>query len=532
MTSTHKIEFARSGTGSVLARTTRRGNESDLRFNSVSPPLRIYCPMLPFVDGPLKDYTDLPYAAAASVLWAAFWSPAGSAVDQESLANIILDDSAMEEAQQKLCDLQFSTTAFASASAAAAAIAKFVLCHTDEPAFILTDTKTLGITAKTATHAPNPDMSYVDDFSLGMVKTDTCSFVNMGILELVLAPRIIPEQRYDEGLQFMQAMVTLQALVCSKTPGLAPIVAEWKAQKPVPPATDVPMPALLKGRLMRAISSFLRSFSCPKTLLDYNVNNVLTFSFEREDILNDIIIKEYGLPSQVEALVTKHFLSYAAEFPNINTVLFRAHSGTEAFSIISEIKQATCPSVQWDIAGMKAINRALDTVVPQLLVDKHKNKGATERGELIMRAIALGSGPAGAPDGSALPSSAGTVSSYRANDADSLKYARSQQVADLGLTLAPYLATEPKQFVKAIKAISRSQLLFPQQLLHGTRATLVGAPREINAIPGLAKHKAEAMAFVLCASLDTSTNTLSVDDSLQPFVAKIDAEHKSMMDAL
>ena len=85
----------------------------------------------------------------------------------------------------------------------------------------------------------------------------------------------------------MQAMGTLQALVCSKTPGLSLIVSEWKAATPVPP-----MLKILKGRVMRAISSFLRSFSCPKALLDYNTDSGTDFSFEREDILNDVIAKE------------------------------------------------------------------------------------------------------------------------------------------------------------------------------------------------------------------------------------------------
>ena len=93
--STETVEFFESGAGTVVARTTRRGNLHVLKFDSTLPLLRSICPQMPFQDSPDKTYCTLPYTAAASVLWAAFTNENAAPADREKIFTNLLTDAAM-----------------------------------------------------------------------------------------------------------------------------------------------------------------------------------------------------------------------------------------------------------------------------------------------------------------------------------------------------------------------------------------------------------------------------------------------------
>ena len=104
---------------------------------------------------------------------------------------------------------------------------------------------------------------------------------------------------------------------------------------------------------------------------------------------------------------------------------------------------------------MKAANRPLATVVPQLRVGSNKPKLAQERSEfeLVMKAPALGVSTANSASADAQQATAGAgtqvpVVPHRGSDPETPQYARSGSAATLANAPAPYwhLQSAPKQF--------------------------------------------------------------------------------------
>ena len=126
---------------------------------------------------------------------------------------MVLDDSALTAAQQKLADLRFTTTSFVTTGVAAAAIAKFVRARKFVPEFVLDSTMAMAIPKPPGPSVPGPSMDYVEQIELGMIKDETdCScFINVGIFEMLAAcaPRILPASRYASSSHRMQSVGTM-----------------------------------------------------------------------------------------------------------------------------------------------------------------------------------------------------------------------------------------------------------------------------------------------------------------------------------
>ena len=96
------MTWVESGTGGVETRTNRRGSSHWVRYDDISPPLRSWCPSLPWDDSSTKDSTTLPYAAVASVMWAAFCNTQPDpALDKLGIFTRILDVSQLIERRHR-----------------------------------------------------------------------------------------------------------------------------------------------------------------------------------------------------------------------------------------------------------------------------------------------------------------------------------------------------------------------------------------------------------------------------------------------
>ena len=112
-------------------------------------------------------------------------------------------------------------------------------------------------------------------------------------------------------------------------------------------------------------------------LVKYDYTDLENFDFHREDMLTDIIEYEYGAPDRKTSLIVKHFLPYASVYPNIFKIVQQADSSPAAFAIAEDVKQVVCPQASWD-TGMALLDRALKDFIPELSMDLHKVKSASD----------------------------------------------------------------------------------------------------------------------------------------------------------
>ena len=192
------IEFDGLNTWGVAAVTTRRGNLHMLKFSSILSMLRSICPEMPFQDSPAKDFTTVPYTAAASVLWAGFRNVTVAAADKEPLTRRLLKAEAMQRVCDKLVELGFKLQVCACEALAAEAIASFVEEHPRETAFTLNASDLYEITkpGTAPTQKPPEDLSYCGQMTIGHLKQVTGSYIRVGVAKVILAPRICLKERY------------------------------------------------------------------------------------------------------------------------------------------------------------------------------------------------------------------------------------------------------------------------------------------------------------------------------------------------
>ena len=534
--STETVEFLEVGTGTIVARTSRRGNLHTLKFDTTLPLLRSICPQMPFQDSPDKTYCTLPYTAATSVLWAAFCNENASAVDRDKISANLLNDDAMTRVCRKLKDLGIRLDSFQSETVAAEALAAFVAKHPRELAFKLEPGDLVKISpARDAPGAKAPEeLSYYEDYAFGNIKQASGSYIRMGTLEMILAPRILLPERYDPDGQCMQALETLQQVVATHVTALKPKVDAWLVVKatgeaavaaaalaraqapagtPVPAAVVMPaMPSSLKSRLMRSTSTLINSFGCTMSLVAYDYTDLENFDFHREDMLTDIIEYEYGAPDRKTSLIAKHFLPYASVYPNIFKIVQQADSSPSAFAIAEDVKQVVCPQASWD-TGMALLDRALKDFIPELSMDLHKVKSASDKGALVITSATTG---ATRDTGDMHMAGTGGGDSRRQATTEIREFAKTAPVLQLALTIAPYLLTTPVQHTKAIVKAHRSKLPLIQQLMlaGNARKELPGAPKEIGRLRDLRGYTTTAMAYSICCE----------DDPVRGMVVPVDLE--------
>ena len=91
------------------------------------------------------------------------------------------------------------------------------------------------------------------------------------------------------------------------------------AHAQVPAAVVAPaMPSSLKSRLMWSTAALINSFGYTMPLVAYDCTDLENFDFHREDMLTDIVDREYeydfhreDMPDRKTSLIAKPFLPYA-----------------------------------------------------------------------------------------------------------------------------------------------------------------------------------------------------------------------------
>lgn len=124
-------------TGDVTATTDARGFH-DIVCLSAAPLLRQLVPSLPWQAGPRDNTATIPYAAAASVMWAPFKSLDDSSASSKSLLFSLLKPTVMARALKKLQSLRFDFTTPLDATTAAVKLQNFV-SRIDDPDFQLVE---------------------------------------------------------------------------------------------------------------------------------------------------------------------------------------------------------------------------------------------------------------------------------------------------------------------------------------------------------------------------------------------------------
>ena len=304
--------------------------------------------------------------------------------------------------------------------------------------------------------------------------------------------------------------------VGSSSVGTAQAPAPAARGAPAPAAVVAPiMPSSLKARLMRSTATLLNSFRCTMSLVKYDYTDLENFDFHREDMLTDIIEYEYGAPERKTSLISKHFLPYASVYPNIFKIVQQADSSPAAFAIAEDVKQVVCPQASWD-TGMALLDRALKDYIPELSMDLHKVKSASDKGALVITSATTG---ATRDAGDMHMAGTGGGDSRRQATTEIREFAKTAPVLQLALTIAPYLLTAPVQHTKAIIKAHRSKLPLIQQLMlaGNTRKELPGAPKEIGRLRDLRGYTTTAMAYSICCE-DDPVRGMVVPADLEDFV--------------
>ena len=170
--------------------------------------LQSFLPFLPW-DTPDDNEAQIPQAAIASVMWAAFRIEDDSDVCDEDLVVSLLQPSTLMTAVLKLLEQGFNFTIEATSWADARQRLKHHVSSKDDGVFSLTQADINDIEPGTANAGP-AKTRHIKNLTLGEMREELSnSTAPICTFEVFASPREVLTQRYDADLPFMRLVESI-----------------------------------------------------------------------------------------------------------------------------------------------------------------------------------------------------------------------------------------------------------------------------------------------------------------------------------
>ena len=360
-----------------LAETTRTRGLHDILCTSAKPLLRQLVPSLPWREGPTDNSALISYAAAASVMWAAFKLDDNSAACTATLLYSLLKPSTMARALNKLQALKFDFSDPCELSLAQTRLQAFVARH-DDAAFMLSDTDLESVDPG-AENLLRVDTRWIRDIELGQWVTQGFSTKPLCLLEIFTAPRETIANRYDPDLPCVRTFTQVERSI-RQSDAVVKSMVESRA-----PADDI------REKLAEVLPELFVNLTCPPSLLETSMALLDRKCLKRSKTVTALLKWSFSASDRNDMIIHQ-IMKVVKAFPSLSKVVLPCASAVECYELIGILRNSLTPTLQLpDTATMKSIDSILTDkgYVSLIDTDERRDKTGAEKTPLVLAQLLM-----------------------------------------------------------------------------------------------------------------------------------------------
>lgn len=488
------------------ATTTARGLH-EILCNSSNPLLRQLVPSLPWHDGPTNTSALIPYAGAASVMWAGFKMPDDSTACPTNIFFKLLKPTTMARALNKLQALKFDFSTPLEYTPATLKIQAFV-AESPDPAFILHEAD-LETIAPGALDLLPTGARWIRDIESGQFTAHLASTAPLCIFEVLTAPRETTVTRYDANLPCMRTMTQMERALRQSDSEIFNMI-EAKAS-----ANDV------KEKLAESLPDLFVNLTCPPVLLATSLDNLHKKCLKRSKTATALLRWSFS-PNDRDDMIIQQIIKVVASFASLAKVVLPCASQVECYELLGMLRNTLTPALQLpDTSTMKSIDSMLhdNGFVSLVDTDERRDKPGSVKTPMVIAQIQLTVAAGGSTSTSTLPNSTSTGSNgsmgsdktSRDNSINAATQAWLMQPVPQALE-AEIMSKlkEPPDYAAAISLIARSQFVLYIQML--TWRDSLGQSETAKMAKQIRPHRSAAFSFAITAETDEHNNLVQDTD--------------------
>ena len=468
--------------------------------SSSNPLLRQLVPSLPWQDGPTDNSALISYAAAASVMWAAFKMNDNSSASTATLLYSLLKPSAMARTLNKLYALKFDFTNHGGVNSAVTRLQAFVAPLSDVD-FMLSDTDLEPIEPGPVT-AVNEKLRWILDMQLGQWVAHSGSTTPICLFETLCAPRETLDRRYDVDMPCMRTLTQADRAI-RQSDTMVKGMIEAKA-----PAGDV------KEMLAEVLPELFVNVTCPPSLLETSLVSLDKKCLRRSKTVAAFLKWSFS-PADRNDMIIHQIMKVVTSFPNLAKVVLPAASAVECYGLIGMIRNTLTPSLQLpDTATMQSMDTLLkeNGYIALIDTDERRDKSGAEKTPLVLAQVALSARV------TSTTSDAASISTTSFSNSDKGSKEASLNAATQAWLLQPgpqaleadvlKALSDPPDWGAAINMIARSQYILYIQLLVWRDS--LGQSEVAKKAKQIRPHRSRAFSYAITA--DTNEHNQLVQE--------------------